>query len=58
MAIAYDTELDMPIILSMDFYALSNLYKEQTDEKWEICESTWNESCYLNESLSKSWYRP
>ena len=58
MAIAYDTELDMPIILSMDFYDLSNLYKEQTDEKWEICESTGNESCYLNESLSKSWYRP
>lgn len=58
MAIAYDTELDMPIILSMDFYDLSNLYKEQTDEKWEICESTWNENCSLNESLSKSWYRP
>ena len=33
MAITYDTELDMPIILSMDFYDLSNLYKEQTDEK-------------------------
>ena len=36
MAIAYDTELDMPIILSMDFYDLSNLYKEQTDERPSI----------------------
>ena len=33
MAVAYDTELDMPIIFSMDFYDLSNLYKEQIDEK-------------------------
>ena len=58
MAIAYDTELDMPIILSMDLYDLSNLYKEQADEKWKICESTWIESCSLNVSLGKSWYRP
>ena len=58
MAIAYDTELDMPIILSMDLYDLSNLYKEQTDENWKICESTWSESCSVNVSLGKSWYRP
>ena len=58
MAVAYDTELDMPIIFSMDFYDLSNLYKEQIDEKWSFSEPTWSENCSLNISLGKLWYRP
>ena len=58
MAVAYDTELDMPIIFSMDFYDLSNLYKEQIDEKWSFSKPIWNENCSLNASLGKLRYRP
>ena len=50
---AYYTELDIPIIFSMDLYDLYNLYKEQTEEAIIDSKSVQNEENFLADSLGK-----
>ena len=50
---AYYTELDIPIIFSMDLYDLYNLYKEQTEEAIFDSKSVHNEENFLADSLGK-----
>lgn len=50
---AYYTELDIPIIFSMDLYDLYNLYKEQTEEAIIDSKSVRNEENFLADSLGK-----
>ena len=53
LTMAYYTELDIPIIFSMDLYDLYNLYKEQTEEAIIDSKSVRNEENFLADSLGK-----
>lgn len=53
LTMAYYTELDIPIIFSMDLYDLYNLYKEQTEEAIFDSKSVHNEENFLADSLGK-----
>lgn len=53
LTMVYYTELDIPIIFSMDLYDLYNLYKEQTEETITGSTSVQKKENFLADAFGK-----